>query len=285
MSEVSELDLEATEDGSLSVRDRVTGELFHNRAGAYTEAVKNYLEPSLAIEKLKASGSIRLLDVCFGLGYNSLVLMEAALLNDIAGTVSIIAVEQDRAVIALWRSMLNDARFALLKQRCGDTISEHGLSYSNGAINISLEIIPSDFRKVITGLPSNFDLVFHDPFSPRHVPQLWSIDIFEHYRRLLQPSGSVLTYSSAVAVRSSMQMCGFRIFRTASVGGKSGGTIGTLDTNLSVDNSGLFELSTQEEDRLKTSSAVPYRDSSLDGDAATVLKTRQREQLQRRALL
>jgi hypothetical protein len=40
------LELVPTEDGSLSIRDAATGELHHNRAGAYEEALVNYVQPS-----------------------------------------------------------------------------------------------------------------------------------------------------------------------------------------------------------------------------------------------
>lgn len=275
----------STEDGSLTLRDEITGELFHNRAGAYTEAVENYLQPSRALKILQHTGKLALLDVCFGLGYNSMVVLEHALRQQLSGVVEIIAIEQSRAVLDLWWRVLESEHFTKCRElfssaRCDDTRLQFKSSGRGLAVN--LKVLNDDFRNALCTLPAGFDLVFHDPFSPARVPHLWTINIFEEYSRVLAPVGSVLTYSSAVAVRSALRLSGFSVFRTTGVGGKSGGTLATLDSTLTADGATIFELSTEEEARLHSSSAVPYRDETMKGDARNVLKARQEEHLRRK---
>lgn len=282
------LEFETTEDGSISLRDNETGELFHNRAGAYTEALHNYVQPSGALSVLTRTGKLRVLDVCFGLGYNSMVLLQqvlgASLLSDIAGEISITGIEIESPILAIWCRILDDERFSELRQYRLNTNADAlqtSWRFDRGNLGVSLNLLAADFRTVICELAPSFDFVFHDPFSPRRVPQLWTLEIFQQYRRLLEPGGSVLTYSAAVAVRSGLRIAGFNIGRTSAVGGKSGGTIATLDENLiaTAGNGGIFELSRDEEARLHTSSAVPYRDPAMQGDCASVLSRRQQEQL------
>ena len=276
--EPGELQIELTEDGSITLRDRATGELFHNPAGAWTEACENYLLPSRALNIVQERGAVKVLDVCFGLGYNSLVLLAEALRLRLSGEISLVALESDRGVLALWRRVLADARFADLEQWLKGRITDEGFVIEGDGLTMELEIRCCDFRQALPQLEGVFDLVFHDPFSPGRLPQLWTIDIFQEYSRLLAGrGGSVLTYSSAVAVRSALQMCGFTVRRTAAVGAKSGGTLASLTPGYYIHDNNSFPLSDEEEARLKTTSAVPYRDPSLTGEALTVRQCRQRE--------
>ena len=58
-----------TKDGSLSLRDLIIKEDFHNSSGALKEARNKFINPS-NIERFR-NGSVNVLDICFGLGYNS----------------------------------------------------------------------------------------------------------------------------------------------------------------------------------------------------------------------
>lgn len=267
-----------TEDGSYTLLDSESGELFHNRAGALTEALHNYLKPSRALDTLMNARQVRVLDVCFGLGYNSFVLIEEALRAEVPGQVSIVAIEKDPGVLAMCTEVLKDDRLRHVRSCMGQGLLQTEFSYESGCTAIELRIIQSDFRTVITELSADFDLVFHDPFSPRNAAQLWTVDIFQQYKRLLESRcGAVLTYSSAVAVRSALRMTGFDVRRTTAVGGKSGGTLATLNSSYYSDEYNSFSLSCQEEGRLSTSSAVPYRDPTFSADSRAVSSLRQQE--------
>ena len=68
---------QATEDGSLTFYSEEFGEAFHSSFGAKQEAEVRYIEPC-EIKQLAANQStIRLLDICYGLGYNSAAALEA----------------------------------------------------------------------------------------------------------------------------------------------------------------------------------------------------------------
>ena len=56
---------------------RAYKEHYHTPAGARLEAEEKYIVPGKLKERL-SSGDVQLLDVCFGLGYNSLAAMELA---------------------------------------------------------------------------------------------------------------------------------------------------------------------------------------------------------------
>ena len=291
-------DTVSTEDGSITCRDPLTGELYHNRAGAYTEAFKNYVEPSRLPHLLRESQELTVLDVCFGLGYNVYVLLNVLLevYEQYASLpkipIRIIAIDKDPEILTVLPVVLADARFEKLTKQIGidgkEKLCQFGRHHFqlSGGIQVSFELICADIRKYVLELENNagqFDLIYHDGFSPRVMPELWTYDLFARYAKLLSSKGAILTYSSADAVRSALRMCDLDVMRTSAVGGKSGGTIAVCkgkyltDEILTVEN--IFALSDAEEARLKTRSSIPYRDPQLNESRDNIVKTRNQEVL------
>lgn len=222
--------LVVTADGSLTLFNDEAGELYHNSAGAYTEALKNYVEPSCAVDTLRRTGTLRVLDVCFGMGYNSFVLLQHLAENQACGQVVIKGIENDSVVQRLaFSHALRDPRLA--QARALLEVSSPPLSAQAG-LQVILQVVLADLRYELPKMVNNpagsedYDIVFHDPFSPRKVPQLWTVDIFRKYHQLLSARrGRVLTYSIAGAVRGGLLESGFAVWRTTAVGGKYGGTL------------------------------------------------------------
>lgn len=269
-----------TEDGSLSCRDPETGELYHNRAGAVTEAIENYLRPSFAVDVFRRNGCLNVLDICFGLGYNSWVLLAAlAAVAGLSGNVSILAIEADSEILNYLETVLQNPQFESLKGKF-EKIPSVGKTLGRFSQNIecNIEIRLCDLRKEVPALTGDFDLIFHDPFSPKRVPELWTIDLFQNYHRLLESKqGKVLTYSSASAVRGAFLECGFELFKTAAVGAKSGGTLACIP-GAQLQWEVLSRLSESELMKLSSRSGVPYRDLGGSDSRADILKRRELEQ-------
>lgn len=274
---MAKFSLATTEDGSLSLHETSLDELYHNRAGAFTEAVTNYVEPAMQFHRLaRESGLLlRVLDSCFGLGYNSL-----ALANHLAVapqiTLKVDGVELDNEVLALVPQVLAQPCFAALESQ---TLEQ-----------INFKITISDLRQfLLESEPSScqYDLIFHDPFSPKKVPELWSVDLFQRYYQLMAENSALLTYACAPAVRGALISLGFKVYRTTGLGRKNGGTIAIKTTNqellqalLQVENTCIFEIAGEELRRLGKSSQVPFRDPSLNDDRSTILARREAEQEQ-----
>ena len=75
MSELKEI---VTNDGSISLRSIIFQENFHSIEGALKETEIKFINPS-DLKRFKDS-SLNVLDICFGLGYNS-----ASLFNKLIG--------------------------------------------------------------------------------------------------------------------------------------------------------------------------------------------------------
>ncbi len=73
---MTEFTPQITKDGSYTFFSAEFNEAFHSHYGAKQEAEKKFVEPSLLTEKASQQNQqpdriLRLLDICYGLGYNS----------------------------------------------------------------------------------------------------------------------------------------------------------------------------------------------------------------------
>jgi tRNA U34 5-methylaminomethyl-2-thiouridine-forming methyltransferase MnmC len=116
------------------------------------------------------------------------------------------------------------------------------------------------------------DVIFFDPFSPPHCPELWTVEFIQQVAQCLHPYGRLATYSCAAAVRSAFQMAGLHIGPIPAGGRHWPGTLARLQPD------GLAPLSDQEQDHLSTKAAVPYRDPGLCDSAEVIHNRRQLEQ-------
>ncbi|MGB7087273.1 MAG: MnmC family methyltransferase [Phormidesmis sp.] len=304
----------ATGDGSSTFYSETFKEWFHSRQGACNEAQKTYVETvhlarrienlvessakenetrqnrsereKLTTDSPKQDKTLRILDVCYGLGYNT-----AAALDTIwpvlgrataAYRIEIKALEID---ISVARSAIAQAltdRYAgetqpVLKALARDLIYEQG--------PLRAQLLLGDARQQIQPLVSEgwqADVIFLDPFSPPHCPQLWTVEFLALVAQCLNPNGGELvTYSCAAAVRSALQLVGLTIGSTPAGGRRWPGTIAcdrSVYDSLPAAQGKLPDLSQQEQEHLQTRAAVPYRDPSLTATAEEILKQRSHAQ-------
>lgn len=303
--------VERTADGTVSARDPITGELFHNNYGAYVEALENYAVPSrwYLLLKEKPERNFRLLDACFGLGYNTFVFWDQIVGNEASvKQVDVLAVEKDRNVLKVLPDVLAQDCFEFLSKNrvtnvdgktLFETFEELGRSNFAGD-SLKLEFMVDDFtelnlnlifddlrlgvRSLVPEYAGTVDFIFHDPFSPNKLPQLWTADLFKFYHQLMEPRrGRLLTYSAATAVRGGLEECGFTVYRTRALGAKTGGTLALANPNGfypdydDLADGAILPLLPEERERMLTASGVPYRDPELNSDRREVLKRRDRE--------
>lgn len=273
-------ELVATGDGSLSRFNYEAGELYHNKIGAYTEALEHYFVPSAAVQILQNNGELGLLDVCFGLGYNSFVLLDQIVKRSVgAGKVKVVAIELDPEIIRFLPEILDQQLLKDLRGCMQAAIADFGF-YSiktPTGVDIEFQLIEGDVRKVVPLLDEPVDLIFHDPFSTLKMPELWSVDLFREYARLSsRRRGKVMTYSTARSVRTGFFQAGFEIWDTAPLGGKRGGTVAAQPDALMGDS--VSRLPAAEVAKLSARTAIPYRDPDLCQTRERIFETRIIEQ-------
>ncbi|MCF7861609.1 hypothetical protein K9M79_05165 [Candidatus Woesearchaeota archaeon] len=220
-----------TDDGSYTFFSEQYGEHYHSITGADEESMKKFVEPAVKIIESRlgltnsslTSPTIYIIDVCFGLGYNSAAFLDY--LGNIIPTdeqkiqIHIAGLENDQEIIDKIKA--NDSSFKsypIIKKLASDGI------YSKN--NIKIELHMGDARITVKDVPKNWaNLVFLDPFSPKKCPQLWTEEFFRNIYERMSSNSCLTTYSCARSVRDNLRAVGFEVVDGPRVGRRAPSTI------------------------------------------------------------
>jgi tRNA U34 5-methylaminomethyl-2-thiouridine-forming methyltransferase MnmC len=275
---MSNFDKIITADGSKTFYSYEFGETFHTKYGAKTEAEITYIQGCQIEQKIKQKNTIKILDICYGLGYNTATVLDFILKNNhqcsivkSCCAIELIALELDETVpkqalenklLENWSSNTREILEQLLREK------EIKLPL------IKMQLLIGDARETLSKLvPKNFqaDAIFLDPFSPPKCPQLWTVEFLTLIANNLDEEGIIATYSCSAGVRKAFQLAGLTIGNNFSVGRRSPGTIATKRIQP------LSALSVMELEHLQTRAAIPYRDPLLQ-DTKEIIKLRREEE-------
>jgi len=278
---LSELIEVLTKDGSYSLRSVFFQENFHSLSGALEETKKKFTAPS-NLQRFKGK-SLNVLDVCFGLGYNSASLLDELIKQK--SYLNLYALEIDKKP---FEYSLGNKNFLKLWDPKVKKIFEslHQKEYFEDSF-FKCKVLWGDAREKINIIPSayKFDLIYLDGFSPQRCPQIWTIEFLSNLIAKLKPQGYLLTYSSSAAVRKTLRNLGLEIFtiKPSFYDGNywSLGTIAIakFDKNKFEPNPNFEKLSVMEEEHLLTKASIPYRDQDLNSSKDEIIKKRLDEQL------
>jgi len=212
-----------TKDLSITFHNEKFDESYKCLGGAASESRIKFVEPC-KIAELAKSGNIKILDVCFGLGYNAAAAIDAALESNPSCKIEIIGLENDPEVFDIISEL--DAPFKnynLIKQ-----IKDNILNTDN----VKIKIIVADARQSIKDLSKDinekFDAVFFDPFSPAKCPELWTLEFLEDVKKVMKKGAVLATYSCATHVRNKLRTLGFDVKDGPVFGRKSPSTVATF---------------------------------------------------------
>ncbi len=195
-----------TKDNSITFFNEKYDEHYHCLAGAKLEAIKKFIEPT------KVKDGMIILDVCFGLGYNS----AAAL--DVAKNLTIFALENDEKILEEIQTINADFESY-------DMIKEVAKNKEYNKEGIKIKLLLGDARETIHQINEKVDVVFFDPFSPKKCPELWTLEFFKDVFKTMKPGGILATYSCATHVRNKLKETGFIVKDGPIFGRKSPSTL------------------------------------------------------------
>ena len=281
--QVNELKTYRTNDGSFTLYSSEYKEGFHNSNGALKESQDKYLNPA-QIDLFSQRKKINILDVCFGLGYNSGCIIQSSLSRKIQIEWHGLEIDQrplnlalnNEFFLATWSPTVLNFFYSI--QSNGGWINEENKG----------EIYWGDARKKIYEVNKSikFDLILLDPFSPQKCPELWSEEFLSLLSDKLSINGRLITYSSAASIRASLIRSGLKIYSISPTKEDqnkwSYGTVAMRNPLKKVfisKTSQFKELSLRELEHLKTRSSIPYRDPSGEGNAKEIILNREKEQL------
>ena len=270
-----------TQDGTLSLRSLIYKENFHSSIGALRETKSKFIKPS-KLERFKHQ-SIKVLDICFGLGYNSAFLFNELIKQ--STKINWFALEIDKRPLNLsinsnsFKNLWTPKVIEIFKslEKKGEFIDDE----------FNCNLIWGDARNKINEIPKNikFDLIFLDGFSPQKCPEVWTKEFLSKIKTYLNFRGYIVTYSSSAAVRKTLMDLGLMIYnikpKIETSLNWSNGTIAILDSNFEEHkmNPFLKELSIMELEHLETKASIPYRDPNFLSSSEEILKARKTEQL------
>jgi len=195
------------EDGTQTLFSKEFDEPYHStKDGALHESMQKYVIPSL--QRKAHQANITILDICFGLGYNTFATIAYIQKNNLTTKVHILSPEFDEALV---RSLIHfdfPKAFEALKPII-QAISQN-LYYEDAQFKI--EILLGDARQSVPNIKEKIDIVYQDAFSPAHNPLLWTREWFGDIRAICKEDAILTTYSTAIATRMGLYENGFLIF-------------------------------------------------------------------------
>ena len=273
-----------TDDGSYSINSKEINhkiETLHTSTGAISEAFEKFIKPM----KFDYTDDIAILDICAGLGYNSSAAIDDFLKNSKDSHLTIDMVEISSATLACGLLVPSPikahdiTRKAIEKELIKTDYATLELEKTEIPENIDINVFIEDARKTVQKLDDDsYDAIFLDPFSQNMAPELFSLDFFKEFRRIIKDTGIVATYTSSAPVRAAFIEADFYIGLGPIFGRKQGGTLASPSQEM-LDTS----LPKNDEIRIALSDVgIPFRDPGLNNSSEYILEKRTEERHEKR---
>ena len=201
-----------TADGSETLLHPVFGQSYRSERGAAGESSHVFITNGLAVVNKR---HIRILEVGFGSGLNTLLTLRYAVLHrHISIDYTTVEAYRISPETASELQYVNDESFMAIhtaEWECSCRLTDR----------FTLTKYNEDFtRQAASWERKLYDLVYFDAFAPDVQPEMWDPDIFLRLHRAVVPGGIVVTYSSKGIVKRALRESGFAVERIAGALGK-----------------------------------------------------------------
>jgi len=200
-----------TGDNSTTFRNEEYDECYHTKSGAIEESFEKYAKPC------KIKDGMKILDLCFGIGYNTLAAIHTA-------KVEVIALENDIKIL----KKIEEVEVPEELKEDYNKIKQAAKNLTYEDDKTKIKIIVGDARETITQLNQKFDAVFLDPFSPKKCPELWTESFMKNIAKTMKPGAILATYSCARVVRENLKNAGLIVKDGPCIGRRSPSTLAYL---------------------------------------------------------
>ncbi|MCE3039428.1 MnmC family methyltransferase [Helicobacter anatolicus] len=194
-------------DGSITYYSHLFDECYHSlKDGAYNETIHKYIKPPFLFGNF-SNRPLKILDICFGLGYNSFLSFEAY--KNHPHLVQVIAPEIDKSVLDKI-ALLNYPNLTLNKKKILQQIENQ--CPVQLAPNFTLQV---QFCDALIFIPTlqDIDIIYLDAFSQKSTPQFWNQNFFEILYKILKPDGMIMSYSTHKTIYQNAKKAGFRVYK------------------------------------------------------------------------
>jgi len=196
-----------SEDGSYTAYSKEYDEHYHStKDGALHESLVKHVQPAFSLKEQQ--DEITILDICYGLGFNTLATLYYHQTNSLHSKLKIYSPELDASLVKSLVDFTYPKEFAIYKPII-KAISEFGF-YEDEYFYI--EVFLGDAREYVKKFKNRFDIVYQDAFSPSTNPMLWTKEYFEDIKRSIKDDGVLTTYSISLATRLALYENDFNIY-------------------------------------------------------------------------
>jgi tRNA U34 5-methylaminomethyl-2-thiouridine-forming methyltransferase MnmC len=195
------------EDGTNTLFSEEFNEPYHStKDGALHESLEKHVKPALEIQKDK--DSLVILDICFGLGYNTLATLYYIKKHNLKTKIEILSPEFDDELIQSLVNFDYPDEFKVLSS----IIESLSKNFFYEDEQFKIEILRGDARVTIPKIKKRVDIIYQDAFSPTHNPLLWTKEFFSDIAKISKKDTILTTYSTAASIRLGLYENGFFIF-------------------------------------------------------------------------
>ena len=197
-----------TKDGSNTLFSQKYNQHYHNPDdGAINEALSKHIIPAFSFVQDKEE--LTILDICFGIGYNTFSTIYYILQNNLNIKVNIYSPELDANLVKSLDSFDFPKEFDEIKH----IINSIAKTCKYEDEKIKIEVFIGDAREYIKSLDKNsFDIIYQDAFSSEVNFELWTKEYFEDIFALCKDDCIMSTYAIATPIRLSMYEAKFFIY-------------------------------------------------------------------------
>jgi len=194
-------------DGSYTAYSKEYDEHYHStKDGALNESLYKHVYPAFKIKK--DFQELNILDICFGLGFNTLATIYYLKQTSSTCRANIYSPELDEDLINSLKDFSFPAEFEDIKHIIF-TLIQDGV-YSDTSLHV--ELFLGDAREYIKKFDDFFDVVYQDAFSPSTNPILWTKEYFADIKKACKSDAVITTYSTSLPTRLAMYENGYNLY-------------------------------------------------------------------------
>jgi len=195
-------------DGSFTAYSKEYDEHYHStKDGALRESLFKHVYPAFKIKEDK--DEIYILDICFGLGFNTLSTIYHHKKSALSSRLNIFSPELDASLVRSLADFTYPKEFEEIRHIVCE-LAKNG-TYRDDRLYI--EVFLGDAREYVRRhTEKKFDIVYQDAFSPASNPVLWTKEYFADIKNIIKEDGVLTTYSTALSTRLALYENGFNIY-------------------------------------------------------------------------
>ena len=196
-----------SEDGSYTAYSKEYDEHYHStKDGALNESLYKHVIPAFKLTQHKKS--LAILDICYGLGFNTLATILYYKKHAADKKLTISSPELDADLIYSLKDFIYPKEFEGLCEII-KALSERQIYEDEG---LKIELFLGDAREYVKKFENHFDIVYQDAFSPSVNPVLWTKEYFYAIKKAMRKDAVLTTYSTALKTRLALHKNNFFIY-------------------------------------------------------------------------